>query len=84
MSDYDIDVRKKMGLLPGRYQVRKADGRAPSPEAKYFVLRYDKDDEWGRACRGALRDLCNRIRDSYPLLSDELLAEVRRHEAGSP
>lgn len=77
-SDY-----KKTGLIHGRYQVLKADGRPTSPDAKYFVLRYDKDDEWGKACRSALDHLAEQIKGSYPQLARELHAEIARAEAAA-
>lgn len=34
---------KEGGFDPKRYKIQKADGSPINPEAKHFVLRYDKD-----------------------------------------
>jgi hypothetical protein len=37
-----------------KYVIQKTDGTEVSPDARYFVLRLDKDDEWSKHCRRAL------------------------------
>ncbi len=70
---------KKKGLIP-RYDVKRADGQDEDPEAKFFVLRYDKDDVWGRKCREALREFAASIKSDYPRLAAELRASVNKAE----
>ncbi len=40
------------GIYP-KYLLKKVDGSHVDPKADYFVLRLDKDDAWGDACRRA-------------------------------
>lgn len=70
----------EQGLIDGKYVITRADGKTEDPEARFFVLRYDKDDGWGQKCRDALRSLCVFIVDYYPLLAHELLTEIDSYE----
>jgi len=63
------------GLLE-RYEVRRKDGQPEDPGARFFVLRFDKDDFWGQKCREALRSFAYSIRAKYPKLTDDLLQVV--------
>ena len=56
--------------------MKKADGSPIDPEAKYIILRYDKDDEWGRAARGALRRFARSIGAEMPELYESLIKEM--------
>ena len=69
-----VDYKKK-GLLP-KYGLNRTDGQPEDPGAKFFVLRYDKNDAWGVKCRAALRSFAASIKDEYPKLADELIADV--------
>jgi hypothetical protein len=65
---------KNKGLLP-RYTVLKNDGSEISPDARYFVLRYDKsgsDPIHTSASRDALRIYAGAIKDHLPKLSEDL------------
>jgi hypothetical protein len=44
----------KEGLY-NKYHISKSDGSECDPDAKYFVLRYDKLDANGKAARVALK-----------------------------
>ena len=60
--------------------MRRTDGKPEDSEAKFFVLRYDKNDSWGMKCRAALRGFAASIRDDYPQLADDLIEDVRQSE----
>lgn len=70
----------KCGLDANRYSVVWDDGEPASPDARFFVLRYDKNDVWGYRCRVALIDFAAAIADDYPLLSEQLRADVTKYE----
>lgn len=75
----DIDYTK-CGLDAARYSVVRDNGEPVSSEARFFVLRYDKNDVWGYRCRVALIDFAAAIADDYPLLSEGLRADVTKYE----
>lgn len=58
--------------LYGKYNVSKADGSPRDPNARYFVLRYDKDDAHGEACRAALATYAKHIKSTLPELAADL------------
>lgn len=67
------DVREH-GLM-ARYVISKANGEAVDPSAEYFVLRLDSggsDSKHIEACRIAIREYANAIRDHLPLLARDL------------
>lgn len=75
MADY-----KKQGLFD-RYHLERADGRELDPTEKTFTLRYDKNDEWGAACRTALRDFAEKIHAlGYVKLAGDLVNEINDAE----
>ena len=54
---------KQRGLYQ-RYNVTKADGSEPDPDAVYFVLRLDRggsDPGWSKLCRGAVMQMMREI-----------------------
>lgn len=58
-----------------KYQVLRTDGKECA-DAQYFVLRVDKDDAHGKACRHAVRAYARNIAHTLPVLSTELIAWV--------
>lgn len=75
----DAKPYQEQGLIPDRYRVQKGDGSPLDPEAKVFVLRYDKNDTWGRCCRLALYKLADELMFEYP----KLAVDLRRELAGA-
>jgi len=65
------------GGLETRYAITKTDGSPIDPDARYFVLRYDKDP----SARVALCAYGQNVRAVNPQLADDLLAAL---EATSP
>lgn len=65
--------------LVNKFVVLKATGEPVSPEARYFVLRYDKADGWGKAARKALAVFAEEVR---PLGFDELADDLLRAVGG--
>jgi hypothetical protein len=63
-----------------KFVISKVDGTPVDPEAKYFVLRIDKQDEWGKVCRRALRRLAN---DVEAMLNNPEFAKSIREYADS-
>lgn len=66
---------KKTGLIAGKYIIRKSDGSPTDPDARFFVLRYDEnqdDKKHMEACRKALLTYANEIEDHLPLLAWDL------------
>ena len=76
MTEYRLD----------RYILSKRDGSNIDPDAKYFVLRYDKSAEHGEMNRVALRVWCrNVLKDKeaeteLSLLALDLLMDVDNEE----
>lgn len=70
-------MNKDKGLY-GKYLIQHADGHPMDPNAKYFVLRYDKDDQWGKVCRGLLWKLATEIISWLPELSADLKKEIEQ------
>lgn len=69
-----LEELKKQGLTE-RYQIFRADGTAPDPAAKYFVLRLDSqgnDPKHIFACRWALVQYANIIGNHLPVLAWEI------------
>ena len=64
MSNY------KKGGLDFKYEVRKKSGRPTDPNAKYFVLRVDKDPH----ALAALLFYAFSVRKDNVLLSDNIMA----------
>lgn len=44
----------EMSQVYQKYIIQKTNGEPVSPDARYFVLRIDKDDAWGMFSRRAL------------------------------
>ena len=66
------------------YDVRKANGSPVSPNAKYFVLRYDQEeieDEQERAhrdaCRAAMQVYADHIESTLPMLAGDIRQELQ-------
>lgn len=68
MSDY-----KKGGLEP-RYKIEKTNGEPINPNAKYFILRYDKDPH----ARVALLAYANSIALENPQLANQLIDDIAK------
>jgi hypothetical protein len=58
--------------LYGKYEIKKANGKPLDSEAKYFVLRYDKDPH----AKKALEAYANSISDENYKLAMEIRAEI--------
>lgn len=72
---------KQRGLFQ-KYQTERADGQPLDPGERLFLIRYDKNDEWGRFWRKHLRDALPGLRDlGYQKLADDLLVEIEQIEA---
>lgn len=74
MSEQD----KQQGLYQ-KYMVSRSDGTPVPPEAKYFVLRYDRPSDI--ASRAALRAYSGAISRDFPELAKDLrtlLAELEK------
>lgn len=69
---------KRAGIYQ-KYVVTRTDGE-DRPEAEYFVLRLDKDDDYGRACRRTLLHHALQIKEMLPVLSAELRTWVAETE----
>ena len=72
---------KKMGLF-GKYEIRKANGKPIDSRAKYFVMRYDNfgsDPIHLQACRDVLLKYADKIKDHLPLLSKDLIEDVKKY-----
>lgn len=64
--------------LANKFVVLKATGEPIKPEARYFVLRYDKDDAWGEAAREALALFAGEIDHAgYEELAADLLGALQ-------
>lgn len=61
----------KLGLY-GKYIIAKADGSELDPKAKYFVLRYDKDEH----AKIALKAYAESIQPHNAALADALRSEL--------
>lgn len=85
---YDLDTESivkyskpgehSKGLYP-KYKVAKVDGSTIDPKAKYFILRYDTDQEdknHMEASRYALLHYSRKIRKTNPSLADDLLTAI--------
>lgn len=70
----------KTGFLPNRYNVTRGDGKPTDDDSRFYVLRYDKPDEWGRATRSALRFFAMAVAPDFPRLSEELREEIAQYE----
>lgn len=71
MTDY-----KQQGLFD-RFKVERADHKPLDEAERLFVLRYDKDDPWGAACRASLLEFADRIEAvGYQPLAADLRAQV--------
>lgn len=68
--------KDRMRGLYQKYRVEKSDGSPTDPSAEYFVLRLDKNDAWGFACRRAILFLAydEIIQKMYPKLADDIIA----------
>lgn len=62
-----------------KYNLSKKDGSPMDPKANYFVLRFDKNDAWGEACREAMKTLAVRVEDTYPELALDIYDMLRKH-----
>lgn len=58
-----------MAGLYGKYKIKRADGTAILPEARYFILRYDND----RCARVALMIYAEKVADRNRLLAADLI-----------
>jgi hypothetical protein len=56
-----------------KYLIKKTNGNPVDPEARYFVLRYDKDPHAWRALAWYARDVSN----DNPKLHDDLEIQLR-------
>jgi len=56
-----------------KYIISRTDGKPVDPEARYFVLRLDKKDDWGRACRKAVMELARNIYEQNPEFGQSLI-----------
>lgn len=63
---------KDDGLEPERYIISKANGEPTDPNAKYFVLRYDKDPH----ARRALREYAKSVEGENPQLAADIYDEL--------
>ena len=66
----------KDGKLESKYIIKKTNGKKVDDFAKYFLLRYDKNDTWGKLSRQAIRFFARRLRQDMPELSESLLKEM--------
>ena len=62
-----------------KYEIRKADGTPVDPDAKYFVLRYDKD----RHARIAMASYAKSVLVENADLAREIIEDVRLFAAES-
>ena len=60
-----------------KYHITKRDGTPMDPNAKYFVLRFDKDDVHGEASREALKAYAKKVEDAYPQLALDIYEILR-------
>jgi hypothetical protein len=55
-----------------KYIITKSDGSPVDDNARYFVLRVDKNDLWGKICRRALRQFS---RDVEVMMGEKAFAD---------
>ena len=67
----ELNPQNMRGIY-GKYKISKADGTPVDPEAKYFVLRYDKD----KHARVALEAYARSIWTENYTLAIEIMAEL--------
>jgi hypothetical protein len=73
-----IELMRAQGIIPGKYIIKKADGRPIDPGSEYFVLRLDvggADTEHIKACRAAIVAYADAIEHHLPKLAAELRAK---------
>lgn len=63
------------GFYP-KYNVTKTDGSDIDPNAKYIVLRYDRDDDYGEITRYLLLIFCRLIKPFAKQFSLDLQKEI--------
>ena len=69
--------------LTDKFVVLKATGEPTKPEARYFVLRYDKQDDWCSAARKALLVFAEEVdRIGFHELADDLVDAMEHHDKG--
>ena len=61
-----------------KYKIEKTDGSPIDPEAKYFVLRYDQDSQWGDLSRAAIWDKLDSIEALDPILAADLRSQIEK------
>lgn len=67
-------ANEEIGLIK-KYNIEPADGSKPNPDAKYFVLRYDRfmgDKKFLKANRLSLSKFIREIMPTHPKLAEEL------------
>jgi len=81
---------KDQGLLKKYPRLERADGRPEDPDAKTFVLRYDKDSAWCAMVRDMIKtafvprvDALGYHKLAQDLLNDVELVEQRLADARS-
>jgi hypothetical protein len=67
--------------LYGKYMLAKADGTPINPNAKYFVLRYDREAKDGSASRDALSLYASLVEEATPKLAEGLLADIAQESS---
>ncbi len=72
--DHNLHVR---GFYK-KYKIEKTDGSPIDPEAKYFVLRYDQDSQWGDLSRAAIWDQLDSIEALDHILAADLRSQIEK------
>ena len=60
-----------------KYLLSRVDEKPLPSSAKFFVLRYDSEGKDREASQKALTVYADEIKESNPVLSEELLASIR-------
>lgn len=71
------NMTKQNGLYQ-KYTVQKSDGTPIDPNAKYFILRYDKNDDFGKYSRRAIFEFAKwaQRNPEFKQLAEDLLYEL--------
>lgn len=62
--------------LHSKYEIRRTDNKPIPREAKFFILRYDREKD--RAAKEALRTYAKEIQKECPELAQDLLVAIEK------